>query len=634
MSDRHEETVEPRGGTLEARGRVLGQSGVARGERGGIGDRPHDRQIVGRHAAQCGPSGAAPRIIRGFGKGTRQNRGQRAQHREILAVIVGAQVDARIADAERRAQAMQTVARGRDVAFAAQHGLQFPARVVAGKMRELPTDHVRRQMRDGRECPGVRRGRDDHEGRFLLPATHTRHAPAPRRQSIDLQCFAARQHADAWMPGERRAQRRGMDPARPFEKESARFHGDAGESCRFRALHRAQERRRPCLTRKAALAVDLGCIVRELQHAAARPGRPILRQPVSDLPQRELHAGHEQTRQRRVVRRELGVEHALRIAGCLLRDGLVALDQHHVDATGRQACGSGRAGQTGPDHDCLPPQRFREGSLQPRRTIGNRRRRLAHATQHLALGPETRRLLDAEARRLQRAAHVAGTRVRRASGSRAGMGGDHLHQFRGPQLGVPRRCEPVEKPRIDHAVELRQRLARVTDQQRECHAAAIEHEALPPAWLIVPLLEEACRQRLEFGPERQRSTEIRRTQRQQLRAHVVQAGSCRGGFPEGAPGAQEIETGTEAGLADREDAIRRQCGKAFDDAVAFEEYVARFLDAARPREVHVAELRRVRLAVDPVDHSSSSTLLGQLDLSRRDSARSASTLPPVWHRGQ
>ncbi|MNN31683.1 hypothetical protein D3C81_1453800 [compost metagenome] len=108
--------------------------------------------------------------------------------------------------------------------------------------------------------------------------------------------------------------------------------------------------------------------------------------------------------------------------------------------------------------------------------------------------------------------------------------------------------------------------------------------------------------RREFRPQGQGALEVAAGQRILLRADEVQVGSVRRRVLEQLPGAEEVEPGAEAGLADHQAPAGGQGGEALGQVVVGEEHVAAFLHARGAREVHVAKGAGQRLALFvPVD---------------------------------
>ncbi|MNP13871.1 hypothetical protein D3C76_1061700 [compost metagenome] len=102
------------------------------------------------------------------------------------------------------------------------------------------------------------------------------------------------------------------------------------------------------------------------------------------------------------------------------------------------------------------------------------------------------------------------------------------------------------------------------------------------------LLQQRVGPGLQLRPEGQGALQVGQGEGEFFHADEVQARIRRGQLLEQRPGAEEVQAGAEAGLADAQAAAGGQFGKAPGQAVAVEEHVARLLQAAGAGEVDVA----------------------------------------------
>ncbi|MCY1425323.1 hypothetical protein D9M71_411080 [compost metagenome] len=322
-----------------------------------------------------------------------------------------------------------------------------------------------------------------------------------------------------------------------------------------------------------------------MQHAAGVPLAAAL-QALEQAAGVAETADH-QLRKRRPVGGQLEVEHALRIARRLFGEPGVAFDQRHLPAARGQAGGAGATGHAAADH-----QRLARAAVARRAGVpglgGVVRRAAEFADQHLALLPVAFHPFHAEAGGDQPAADESGAGEGRQVGAGSGEPGHLLEQRVGPHLRVLRRGETVEEPGVDARIQLRQHVQHVVQQQGENHPPAGEHQALEAGMDADVLLQQRVGPGLQLRPEGQGALQVGQGEGEFFHADEVQARIRRGQLLEQRPGAEEVQAGAEAGLADAQAAAGGQFGKAPGQAVAVEEHVARLLQAAGAGEVDVA----------------------------------------------
>ena len=299
--------------------------------------------------------------------------------------------------------------------------------------------------------------------------------------------------------------------------------------------------------------------------------------------------------------RKTRVERALRIPGRLGRERRVAVDERDAPAPGGETRCGRRPGKPCADYDRFAFRGLRSRASEPGGAPGCAGAPPQHAAQHFPLATESRGLLDGKPGGLQPTADLAGDGVGRAGCARRRQARDLDEHVRSPHLGVLRRREPVEEPRVHAPVQPRENRAHVAGEQGEQHAAAAEHEPVPPGCDLAPLREQLTAIATELAPHPERARDVGRGERMAFDADVAQPRRRRGSLvPEG-PRGGEVEAGAEPGFADRETAVRREGGPALAQAVPLEEDVASLLQTRIAREVDVAEAAGYRLAVLPVD---------------------------------
>ncbi len=177
-----------------------------------------------------------------------------------------------------------------------------------------------------------------------------------------------------------------------------------------------------------------------------------------------------------------------------MRGCRVTLQQADLPATLRQALRRGATGQPGTDHQRLALAGKRSGTGEP--GLGGRHRCDAlwpgdkSAAQHFPFMPDARHPLHLETRRIQRTPHPAGAGEGANGGTRCGQSRQFSEQLGCPHFRIFRWCKPVEKPRVNLPVQLRQHLQRIADQQRQGHTTVIEYQALKAFMYRHVLLEQ------------------------------------------------------------------------------------------------------------------------------------------------
>ncbi len=277
-----------------------------------------------------------------------------------------------------------------------------------------------------------------------------------------------------------------------------------------------------------------------------------------------------------------------------------ALDQLDRNAAPRQRVRGRAAGDAAPDDQGgsgMAAGRCRRGRNRASR-VGAQ-----DALHHLALAAEPRRSLDRESRLLQPPPHPARAGVGR-HGPGAARGARDVREHRiAPHLGILRRRESVEEPRVDDACrQLRQRFGDVADRQGEAHAPAGEAPAVPVRHAATPARKQRRGPRRQFRPQRQRRAQLVVIERRRLDAEEVEARPGGRVLLERLPRGEEIQAGAEARLADAEARPRRQRAESLGEPIAAQEHVPRLLQAGVRGEVHVAVPIGVRLSVFPAEH--------------------------------
>lgn len=317
-------------------------------------------------------------------------------------------------------------------------------------------------------------------------------------------------------------------------------------------------------------------------------------------------AADNHLRQGGAVGGQLEVQHPLRIAGGLLGQGLMPLQQAHLPTACGQAGGAGATGQATTDHQGVALAMERGRAREPgfdrsrRGRLGGPAEKLT--AQDFPFMTDARRALHLETGGVDQAPYPAGAGEGadgRAGGCQACQFGEQLG---GPHLGVFRRGEAVEKPRVDLGVQLRQLLHDIADQQGQGHPAVIQHQLLE-AWMNGDVLgQQLLGEGLQWRPEGEGALQVGVAQRVLFHADKMQARTGHGVLFEQLPGAEKVQAGAEAGLANHQPPAHRQGRKAFLQAVLLEEHVAGFFKAGLIGEVHVVKHPRVRATlVIPVE---------------------------------
>ena len=137
---------------------------------------------------------------------------------------------------------------------------------------------------------------------------------------------------------------------------------------------------------------------------------------------------------------------------------------------------------------------------------------------------DARRAAHLEPGLVQRPAHPAGTGEGADRRPGRGKARQLREQFGGPHVGVFRRGKTVEKPGIDFAVELRQLLQGIPDQQRERDSAIGQGQGLETRVDCKIGGQQLLAERRQFWPQRQRALQVITGERVFLDTDEVQAG--------------------------------------------------------------------------------------------------------------
>jgi len=167
-------------------------------------------------------------------------------------------------------------------------------------------------------------------------------------------------------------------------------------------------------------------------------------------------------------------------------------------------------------------------------------------------------------------------------------------------LRIARRREAVEEPGVRQAVQGRQSVACIPNEQRQAHALRREIEAMPARRQCRVLREQARAPGFEFGPPRKRRDDVFSRERIALGAHEVELCVIGRRALEQPPGAKKVQSGAEASLSHDKASRRRHRGKSLGKTVALQEDVCSLLHCAGTGEVAVAETAGDGLSVVPV----------------------------------
>ncbi|MCY1210601.1 hypothetical protein D9M72_222940 [compost metagenome] len=293
---------------------------------------------------------------------------------------------------------------------------------------------------------------------------------------------------------------------------------------------------------------------------------------------------------------ELEVEHALGVAGGLLCRLAVAFQQRHLPATCGKAGGSGAACQPRADYQGLAALQDEARAGEPGlgvvlRLTGEQ------APAHFPFLAEAAHALDGETGLRQPAAHEAGGGEGREAGSRTGQARQLGEQGGAPHLGVLRRGEAVEKPGVDLRVQLGQAVQGIAHQQGEHHAARGQVETLETGVDRHVLVQQLGGLGRQLRPQGQGASEVVAGEGELLHADEVQPGIGRRALLEQLPGTEEVQPGTESGLADAKASARGQFGEAPGQVIAGDEHMMGFVETRGRREIDVVEFPRQRSAL-------------------------------------
>ncbi len=484
---------------------------------------------------------------------------------------------------EAGAEGVFPLSRRGDVAFGADHRAQRAAGVAGRQAADLPANALERQVRGRQQAADLGGAGQHHDGRLGQHAAGPVDLPAVSL-ALQAQHLAVGLQADQRVLHQVPAQRRRVHPAGIGVEQTTGGQGDSGALLGFGLAQRQQQVGGESRGQFALAFAFLG-VEGQLQHAAGIPVLAAL-QTFEQAPG-VAETGDDQARQRCAMGRELEVEHALRIARGLAGDVVLAFQQGHPPAARGQAGCRGTAGQAGADDHGMAFGAGRLGTGEPGR-YGLATGVLERPGEHLALVAETLDANHGKAGFDQPAADETGTGEGGQAGVGCGQPGQFGEQLRRPHLRVLRRGEAIEEPGVDLCVELRQAVEHVTDHQRQHHAAAVEQQALETRMNRPVLRQQRRGEGRQFRPQGQGTLQVGGAQREFLDADEMQAGIYRRVFGEGLPGAEKVQPGAEAGLADHQAAASRQGLAALADTVVGEEHVTGFLQAIGAGEVHVA----------------------------------------------
>ncbi|RML69625.1 hypothetical protein ALQ90_03779 [Pseudomonas savastanoi pv. savastanoi] len=210
---------------------------------------------------------------------------------------------------------------------------------------------------------------------------------------------------------------------------------------------------------------------------------------------------------------------------------------------------------------------------------------------------DARHPLHFEACCVQRAPHPAGAGKRAYRGARCRQARQFGKQFGCPHFRVFRWRKPVEKPRINLPVQLRQHLQRVTNQQGQGHAAVIEYQTLKAFMHSHILIEQLTRERPQLWPQRQGTLQVGAAQRVFLDADELQARIGGRALVEQLPGTEEIQPGAESGFTNDQPAVLRQLAETPTQVVLDQKHMARLVQTGLGGKVDIGEIAGTRVAL-------------------------------------
>ncbi len=496
-----------------------------------------------------------------------------------------------VAGAEGGAEVEHPVGGRRHIAAGAHHPLERGRPRRQAQPADLAAHRLQRQGRGLGEAPRLGGGGDHHlVGELGLPLGEGQPPPlAVALKGRDLTLPEADPRC-ARQPG---AQRQRPHPGRLGVLQRRRLHrhtgGIPGRLGVEPAHHRLGQR---VVGQEACLAALLLLAQRQLQHAAAPP-HPFLGVEAGEPAAAVQEPGQVDAALAVGIGGELDVEGALQ--GELGQLGAVeAVDQRHLDPAAGQGGGGAGPGDTGADHR-HPPRRpgGRRGEPGGVMAASLRRWRRDLAAEHLALAPEARRLAPGEAGRRKAALDHPGAGEGGEGGAGAGACRHGGEQLGPPHLGVPGRREAVQEPGVDPALEQRQALGGVAQVQVQGDSV-IQPQAVDPGHRPGPLCDQDAGALGQVGPGTQRPGQVLAGEGKLLGGDQVEARPGRGMGGEAGPGAEHVEPGAAAGLADHEGAGLPPGGEALGQAVAGQEDMLGLGAAVVAREVDIVEGGRVR----------------------------------------
>ena len=333
-------------------------------------------------------------------------------------MVAFAQLGFRVVDVEGRAGTAQAIHRRAHVAAAADHRARcrIGNRIEQAYLTAGADDGQGLRLRKLREAHSC--CEDQHGCRGYRGAAFVEHLPAPLIV-FDARDRAAEVRDDVpWMGGKVRGTQAGrLYPAAVRKPPAAVSDRPAAMRAGFLPCDELQVPRWQTETLDdTAHLLLLGVVAGEMQHAAGfrADGQPSSAQ-ARDVPPAIQGAGTCEPAHAVVVEAGQGAEHAGVVSGCAFARAGTRVDHLHPPAArGEPLCHRG-AGDTGTDHRRVLGG-VRKRYLQRRRNgVGCCRTHVERATveladEHLPLGAEAGRLLDAEAGAAQALAHLAGDR--------------------------------------------------------------------------------------------------------------------------------------------------------------------------------------------------------------------------------
>ncbi|MCY1397462.1 hypothetical protein D9M71_124670 [compost metagenome] len=210
--------------------------------------------------------------------------------------------------------------------------------------------------------------------------------------------------------------------------------------------------------------------------------------------------------------------------------------------------------------------------------------------------------LHGKAGGLERTADPAGAGEGAQRGAGHGQARQLSEQLRCPHFRVFRRGEAVEKPGIDLAIDVRQLLQGIADQQGQGDPALVENEALKALVHGHVVFEQGFSEGRQLRPQGQGALQVGGVQRVLFHADEMQPRTGWRAGGEQLPGAQKIQAGAETGFADHQSPLAAQLTEAPLQLVLLYEHVARLVERRLIGEIHIIELPRVRQALFvPID---------------------------------